>query len=896
MAQTLELNIVGLDLNNNQFGAVRLGSLAVANNIVIDRDSVAETRRGQATFGEPVASGHGGDIEKLFFFRDTQLVLVSGTMFRDTNETGNWAAYTGEFLTPSSGIKIKDVEENRNLYITTSSGIQKLDQVAGEFRNSGSPKALGGTATLSGTGGFLNSERSVAYRLVWGYVDANTNEIIGSPSQRLIVFNTDASNGTDVLVNFDIPEGITTQYFAQLYRSLETLSSTGEPEDELQLSRQINPTAADITAGFITIFDDTPTVLLGADLYTNPSQEGILQSNDPPPLAKDITSYKSLTMFANTATSHRYFNNLIGVGQDTVAFGYVTVTGGSDSGSATITGVNDVTFVRDGMRAVGSGIPTNTRVVSVGPGSAIVLTDEATATRLELTLQLQDVLSIGDEEYFASSGTNFQTNEFLAFATGTPGENIETTSLELIRIVNRNGSSGQYAYHISGFNEVPGKFLFENKTLGDPSFTLTSTAGDSWSPELSTVSGIENSINEERENRVFISKAGQPEAVPSTNFLDVGSANASIERIFGLRQSVYVLKEDGVFQIIGEGVNSLSVNAFDTTSKIRGPETAVIFNNQILYFSAQGVATLGDAATVSLISRPIETALRALSSDLFPNFKEIAFGVAYDSDYKYILFTPTSTSDTHATQAWVYHALTQSWTNWPLPRSYARVNPRDDKLYLTNPENGFVYQERKNFTRSDYADEEYPVDITTVSGNILTLSSLDNVSDDYTIVQGLKESPIETVTTGTSQIEVTEDLLWDTGSAVVFNTKMSEIQWVTNKAQNPGIVKNFIESTYLFRNADFDDIQVGFSSDLNPLLTFTTLTPVDLGGGWGEFPWGEVPWGAPVRGTQTIRTYVPLAYARCHWLNIALSLSQAFTSFSLEGFSTEVEGVSSRFK
>lgn len=891
MSQTLMLKVKGLHLHNNQFSEVPIGALSTADNIVIDRDSVAESRRGQKTYGEPVASGNGTAISRLFSYRDHLFTQTSGTLYKDNDEAGTWVALSGSHFPPSDEVRSRGISIEGSLFLTTSGGVKKLDQVEGQFVIAGVDRALGGSTELSGATGFLPISGSVAHRLVWGYEDANQKEIIGSPSQRLITYNSDLQTRNVSLI-WDVPTSITPNYFWRLYRSTAAIGLEAVPEDELQLVKEGNPTSQELADRFFTVLDDTPSALRGADLYTNPSQESILKANDPPPRAEDIVSYLDLTLYANTLTKHRYFSDLLTVGDD---FHYITYSGNAESGSATISGIPSTTTLRAGMVVSGTGIVPLSKINSVPSSTAVVLDKAVTQTFTNNLLSFHDVFGVGGQEYYASSGTNTNRREFFADTTGTPATNIETTALSLVQTVNRNvNNTNVYAYYVSGDEDNPGMLLFEERLVGGNAFSIYSSAGDAWSPTLPVTAGTELSSNETKINRIYISKPGLPEAVPALNFKDVGSADAAILRILALRQAIMVLKTDGVFRITGNDITNLTIDPFDSSTLLRGRDTAVVLNNMVICYTDQGVVSIGDNG-VTPLSRNIESTLQELSSDLFPDFDKMSFGVPYESDRKYILFTPVSNVDVYPRQAWVYNYFTQSWTRWDLARSAGIVNPRNDKLYLSNPINGFIYEERKTFTRLDYADEQYNVTITVVSGTSLTLSKMDNVVEDYTIVQGSKEAQIDTVTDGSNTIAVSRDLLWQTGSAVLYKPILSEIQWVPITADNPGIVKHFREITLIFRDASFDDIQMGFSSNFSPTIEVVTLEPKDLGGAWGEGAWGESPWGAPIRGSQTIRTFVPLDHQRCSWINFNVSLRQAFTKFSLEGISTMYENMSSRF-
>ena len=305
--EKLELKVKGLYLSPNDYSSVPLGALLEATNGVIDKESVFDSRRGQ-TFYSTAALAQIPD--QLFNFNTSLLLHYPDKMAYD-NGSGVFTEYSGTYANPASGFKIHSVEANKNFYFTTSVGIKKLDSVSGTPIDAGSPPGLDISGSLTGASGFLADTYIVAYRMLWGYKDANNNLILGAPSQRFIISNS--SGGTrDVSLTFTIPSGITTTWFYQIYRSIQISPVTLTPDDELYLAYEGNPSGAQITAKLVTITDSQPDSLLGETLYTSPTQQGIENANTPPPFAKDIALYNNMTLYANTQNKQRLLLTYIG--------------------------------------------------------------------------------------------------------------------------------------------------------------------------------------------------------------------------------------------------------------------------------------------------------------------------------------------------------------------------------------------------------------------------------------------------------------------------------------------------------------------------------------------------------------------------------------------------------
>jgi hypothetical protein len=102
-----------------------------------------------------------------------------------------------------------------------------------------------------------------------------------------------------------------------------------------------------------------------------------------------------------------------------------------------------------------------------------------------------------------------------------------------------------------------------------------------------------------------------------------------------------------------------------------------------------------------------------------------------------LLWTVSSTSDTYATQCFRYNVFTNTWTKFPITKRCGVVNFSDDRLYLGANDTNYIEVERKDFTRSDYADREYTLNISSGAVNDLdlTVSSTTNTAVGDVLVQ-----------------------------------------------------------------------------------------------------------------------------------------------------------------
>lgn len=693
--------------------------------------------------------------------------------------SGSLPSATGAYLLSSTyndvieatdDLRIKSVEVNKNLYFTTSKGVKKIDTFNATVVDTGVPKALDISTELYDAIGFFEQDGQVGYRVVWGYKDINDNLLLGAASSRAFIANsattlfiddfnnlltmldnngnvqtdyystlnitssatiTEISNAITGLTNkldadpgvndtnytsglptnpvttiieaqedFDyivdklnsdtgvnqndfpnsrttqqvkltitIPENITQNYFYQIYRTTQSTGLDVPPDENYQLVYEANPTIEQIAQGFLTVVDITPDEFRGAALYQNPGQEGDAQANEQPPYATDICLYNNMLFYSNTKTKQTLAFDLVGL--DPLSEG---ATGSSlvlDNGDNSFT----IQFSSSGEDIV----------------NGIALLDQS----IDLTV----------------------------------AQRVDNTARSLVRVINRYSQNNFInAYYVSTPTGVPGKMLLESISVSDPQFTLqafnSTTIVDgntvsAYNPELITA---ESSNNDEKPNRIYYSKLQEPEAVPLLNYFNIGGGDNVIHRIQSLRDGLFIFSDEGIFKIVGDTPQTLSMFQFDNTAIITAPDSLAKGNNQIFLFTDQGICTVSDGG-VSIISSYIEDKLLKLLDPSYTSFNSSTFGVFYQVDRKYILFTVENTTDTVATQAFVYNVITGTWVRWPISKKCGIVNTYDQKLYFGTSDTNFIEQERKDFTYRDHADREYSKNITEVNRLIKSIST-----------------------------------------------------------------------------------------------------------------------------------------------------------------------------
>lgn len=579
----------------------------------------------------------------------------------------------------------------------------------------------------------------------------------------------------------------------------------------------------------ITIVDSVPDSLRGAALYTNATQEGILQSNELPPYASDLAVFKNCLFFGNTKSKQILEFSILSVG-----------------------------------------------------GSAGV--------------QNGDTITVAGTTYTGASSESIGSLQFAVVTSGSAAQNINDTALSLVRVINQNTTNTSvYAYYVSTPTGLPGKIQIEERILGGATYYIIASAhGSAYSPALPTSGTRVASSNQVALNGLMYSKQQQPDAVPSVNILYVGSASKKVLRILALRDSLFILKEDGIFRCTGSDPTTFTISLVDNTAILLAPESAATLSNQIYALTTQGVVAISDTG-VEVMSRPIEDKLVSLFGNALTPLQYYSFGVGYESEREYILWTVSASSDTYATQAFVYNIFTKAWTRWTRSQGPGLILAGDNKLYVTDPTTNYINQERKNEDYTDFMDESLSVTFVSASQyNVTVVDATGAAVGDLLYQSNAISSLITAVDSINSIITVTDLLTWDALAPTFVNKSIDcLIEWVPNPANGqPGYLKQWSEAILQFKQSGYSNAYVNFYSEISTSLDSVPLTGIATGT-WGKFAWGSIPWGG-ISQRRLVRTYVPLEKQRCGILSVQFKCQEAFSNFAVEGVALNFRYISSR--
>jgi hypothetical protein len=282
--------------------------------------------------------------------------------------------------------------------------------------------------------------------------------------------------------------------------------------------------------------------------------------------------------------------------------------------------------------------------------------------------------------------------------------------------------------------------LFTATVVNATTFRIntTITVGDASPPAGVAIPAdiAETSSNEEAVNRVYYSKQDQPESVPIVNYFDVGAGEQEILRIVPLSDSLFVFKTDGVYRVSGE-TPPFSQQLFDSSFDVIAPDSVDVCNNEIYAWTTQGVSKVTEGGTTPAISRPIDIDILKLNDSRYPYFSKATFGLGYESENAYCVWTVNEKTDETATICYRYCTLTNTWTTYDISNTCGIVSSVDDRLYLGAGDVNYMEQERKDFERTDYTDREY---INTIGdgnylGQFLKLNDISDISKGDVIIQ-----------------------------------------------------------------------------------------------------------------------------------------------------------------
>lgn len=625
----------------NALEAAPEGALATASNVSFRRPGVISSRTGIARHST-IASFK--TVENFFEFDGYIFAHVEdsgGGRYLQRTQLTTWTQITGSYDHPDPDhflssfpvfFKLHGARARERYYFVERYGVRRLDTPISDPVFAGAPKCPDidryNSTTADGATGILAPQTQTAYAAVIYYEDASGRRDYGFPSGRCVFRNENASGGSNKIpvVRVLLPKqngtdttALTTSYGVQLYRSSASPDLSTDPLDEMGLVYEAPITSTNITNGYVAVTDVTPDGMQGAALYTNQTQQGALNGNEPPPFAKCIASYQGCLLLANLEYRHRFEFSILSVD---------TTNGILDGDTITIAnGADDFTLTAKGTPAASDHYKLETG---------------ATTTSQKIALTAQNLCA----------AINRHADNTFCYARyiGSPSDPRTVGSIAI-----EARQPGAYINGVYGLNVYVG--ASDNNACFHPML-----------PQDGGTTGYGDSSVEQWPNGWALSKPNQPDAFPLLLNGRMGAGN--VVAIGVLDDEAFFFHDSGeVWRMSGApspdgGIGTLFVERWRENLSLLGGRTVQKLDDRLLAFTNQGVVALNGGG-YEIISTPIRPELEALSfyeasSDPDERFsRRFAWSAANPRTRRYVLglYDP----DIEEFRLFIYNSASGTW-------------------------------------------------------------------------------------------------------------------------------------------------------------------------------------------------------------------------------------------
>lgn len=540
MPKKLTLGAAGLQIAPSPLSAAPRSGALVANNVLVNRAGLYTPRFGWR------------QVQRLPAGRQAEAMVVTPSdvphVLLDNGDVFSWfgtglgdTTASGSALPPQqSGASAQAPRAGMTLVrdeavYTTARGLLRTDS-GNPAVVLGAPRPLDAVdLSESATApAWLAADASVAYRFVLGRREPWGQLVLSAPSNRVTLTCGAAAKSVQVSVRIPV-EARGGDYFLQVYRSAQTPAGVS-PSDDMGQVYEVTIAAGQAD---VTFTDICPDDSRGANLYTNPRQEGILQANTPPPRARLLATFRNCLFAAGVDYLHRHAYTLLG---NLAAGDTVTVYG-------------TVTTVFTAIAA--GGTPANDQQFAVGGTGSPAVDVEITVRNLARAIN---------------------------------------------RTCHPTGASAQagpklQAYVLAEGEDGLSRLVLERTRHDYDLFWIQSSAASKFSPQPGVVSTGETVLN-----RVHFSKPQQHGAWPATNYLDVGDASYPIDAWGVAGDSLFLFKTDGLYRLTGDGPDTFRVECLDPSLRLVSWRTLASLGNALYGATVRGFVRVTEAGVEDLDS------------------------------------------------------------------------------------------------------------------------------------------------------------------------------------------------------------------------------------------------------------------------------------------------------
>lgn len=513
------------------------------------------------------------------------------------------------------------------------------------------------------------------------------------------------------------------------------------------------------------------------------------------------------------------------------------------------------------------------------------------------TLSLQFTDSVSPENF---------TFPFIQANADAP--TIKKRTMELAKTI--CSTSSNFLCYFSGGNiEFPGGLTFISRipNRAFKVFVNNSDLGNSMEPVVGTSFAATEvvSTQEAKRNRVYWSKLNQPESVPY--FTDIGNEDEDILNIQRTRESLIVVKRDGMFSLYGDPSRGvLSVREIDTTVKGVSSTGVTRLGNRVYAKTNQGIVAISETS-MSLVSRnQIEPLVKVSEENTTGD--TVMYGL--EDDRQLYVATATSPSDPTKT-VYSYNTITQSWSEISKVFTWGFVIDNNFTVSKTFQNNRVITDgteiliERKDNELTDFSDTETAYTVSAVSGDVVTLSSSFSGPVGSVLLWNNGSADKLYRVTAVDGADVTLNIPFSgsvSDPVTMYTPIRSTIRTSPIDGGDSSYVKQFTKFIMNLRYDAFSSAEITFRSDWLEYGLVADWTKRDERRGWGQQQWGRFPWGQATasdlqyltKPSQIVQTEVPRTQQKTTFLQAEIVHNVACEGMFIQQMAFELDTRSKR--
>ena len=875
--EDIRLEATGLFLDPSELTAPA-GSMREALNVRIKRQNLIEPRPG---FPITALTGPSGAGWQAFSWSGEAYGVFNTKLWRDESPAVEIRRITGMTYTggppavtyaTTSLVMSSDTayaeQIGRNFYVITDGGVVRVADPADDTCVYAGlpvgPPPLG-YATGATTDHF--AMRTVMVQTVNGQL------IVGAPSAAAVFIGT----GAELTIRsnqYGLLPGMRLQVYATEPVVLAT--PTG---DEMRLVYDIELTNQQwiLGAGDPTLSLTINPYLNGASLYTNETQEGIAQASYRPRIAKCMAAFKGMAFYGDLLPEYnQILEGTTGDGPSAarvMAIGseYEQLDGTATIGSPVIQFLttfiaNDYLtgcYVSQGgiVGTAGTIIPANARIIAVSTGGVlgtdtITLDKNALSSAAVPILYVHDVLTVDGEEFINGVLSDMPNRQF-------------GSRSDLVALV---AAHTDVRLEVSSNDEDPYTLLWQSNGAAfsisyQPRLTNGTLVG------LYGVSAVTSAAADADRSRVMWSKTLQPEAVPRLNFQDLGAWREPVLRMVPTRDSLFILKADGVWRITGESPETLRVEEFDRTIRLIHRRAADLYENQVWAWTSNGIVAISEAGAQRMSEPAIGSALEASQENIITLGLSAPPGgcfIAGCTNQECVLVgVPSSTAtgaNANAKYIYCWEGKTGAWVRWQALTNidWRGAVEHEGDMLLVGGDGSLMYQ------NDDRTDAEAAVTVTLAEATQATIGALGSAGVGHRVTQG---SVVAWLTEALGSAAYTTTATLTNGAATTAYPMECVVEW--NASPTPGTMSHWRQMRAQMTT---------LSQAWRVLFGFTSERVHTLAQVWQDFSSPQTE-----QGVTALRMLITRAHARCARLRPRITIESAGQDWLLNGITLTFE-------